>query len=57
MKVKVKNEFVDIHTNELHHIDEVMDVTNERLKEIQSVDAGLVEVIKTTRKADEKKGE
>lgn len=38
MKVKVIREFVDRHTDDLHPVGEVFDVTAKRLKEIQ--DAG-----------------
>lgn len=35
MKVQVINEFVDKHSQELHPIGEVFDVTDKRLAEIQ----------------------
>lgn len=46
MKVKVLVKFKDKHTGKIHKVDDVLTINEERLAEIQSVDAGLVEVIK-----------
>lgn len=46
MKVKVMKEFVDKHTKKLHKVDEVMEVTKERLAEIRKVDKSLVKEVK-----------
>lgn len=53
MKVKVIREFMDKHTNELHEVGSVFDVTAKRLKEIQSV-GDFVQEVKED-KSDEKK--
>ena len=46
MKVRVMKEFIDIHTKKLHRVDEVMDITKERLAEIRKVDKNLVKEVK-----------
>lgn len=56
MKVKVMKEFVDIHTQEVHKVNDIMDVTQERLAEIQKVDAGLVkEMVETPKRTGKAK--
>ena len=47
MKVKaiVKKDFMDVHTSILHEVGEELEISPERLKEIQSVDPELVSVI------------
>lgn len=44
-KIKVMKSFIDIHTNVNHPVGEVLEVTNARMKEIQSVDPALIQVI------------
>lgn len=44
MKVICKKEFIDKHTQELHLIGQVFEVSQERFKEIDN--KGLVEVVK-----------
>lgn len=56
MKVRVMKEFIDIHTNKLHKVDDVMDVTKERLAEIRKVDKSLVKEVKETSATKESKG-
>lgn len=46
MKVRVMEEFIDKHTKKVHKVDEVMDVTKERLAEIRKVNKNLVKEIK-----------
>lgn len=46
MKVKVVKEFIDKYTKKLHKVDEVMDVSKERLAEIRKVDRNLVKEVK-----------
>lgn len=61
-KVKVLESFVDIHTKALHPVDEVFEATEERIAEIRSVNADLIEVLsgdetpvkKTRKKAGDK---
>lgn len=48
MKVKVMTEFIDKHTNKIHKVSEVMDITKERLAEIRKVDRNLVKEVKET---------
>lgn len=51
MKVKVVRKFRDKHTNLLHEIDETLEITKERFKEINSTAHGtLVEEIKEVKK-------
>lgn len=50
MKCKVLNNFVDKETEKLNRRGDVIDVTESRLKEIQSA-GNYVEVIKQTTKA------
>lgn len=45
IKAKVKKDFMDIHTNVLHEVGEELEISQERLEEIQSVDPALVSVI------------
>lgn len=45
MQVKVKKEFKDIHTNEIHSVGEILEITETRLAEIQKVDKNMVQVI------------
>lgn len=52
MKVIVRKDFIDVHTDALHECGELMDVTEERLKEIQRIDPGLVEVVKERKKVE-----
>lgn len=42
MKVIVVQKFRDIHTNKIYHVGEVLDITEERYKEILSKDKNLV---------------
>ena len=44
-KVKVVESFIDVHTRELHPVGEVFEATDERIAEIQSVSANLIEVV------------
>ena len=46
MKVTVISEFIDVHTNELHKVGDVMDITKERLAEIEKVSKNLVRIEK-----------
>lgn len=46
MKVIVVQKFRDIHTNEVHHAGEMMDITEERYKEICSKNKNLVKEAK-----------
>ena len=56
MKVKVMKEFVDVHTQEVHKVNDIMDVTQERLAEIQKVDTGLVkEMVETPKRTGKAK--
>lgn len=45
MKATVRKEFIDRHTDALHRIGEVIEVSEERIAEIKKVDAGLIEVV------------
>ena len=58
MKVKVLDWFADAHTGVMNKPDTVIEVTEERLKEIQAV-GNLVEVVKekTTASKTKKKAE
>ena len=61
-KVKVLESFMDVHTRAFHPVGEVFEATKERIAEIQSVGADLIEVVsgeeapvkKTRKKASEK---
>ena len=44
-KVKVLDSFVDVHTRKVHPVGEVFEATEERIAEIQSVNADLIEVV------------
>lgn len=52
MKVKVLQAFQDKHTRKVYSVDDVIEVTKDRLKEIQSVNKDLVKEVKTTKKSD-----
>lgn len=62
VKVKVLMSFEDIHTKKIHPVGEVFEATEERIAEIQSVSAKLIEVVsgeeapvkKTRKKAGDK---
>jgi hypothetical protein len=56
-KVKVVESFVDIHTRAVHPIGEVFEATEERIAEIQSVSADLIEVVSDVKKTRKKAGE
>lgn len=45
VKVKVLNSFIDKYTGNNHPVDEVFEATEERIEEIRSVDAKLIEVL------------
>lgn len=45
MKIKVISEFKDRHTDEIHKVGDVLDVTAERLVEIESAQKGIVAVV------------
>lgn len=45
MKVEVKERFIDKHTDQVHHVGDILEVTEERLAEIQNVSDKLVQVI------------
>ena len=49
MKVRVLKQFVDIHTNEVHAVGQVFEASEDRVKEIQSKDGDLIEVVRTPR--------
>lgn len=53
MKVKVIREFVDKHTNELHPVGSVFNVTAKRMKEIQSA-GDFVQEIKEVKEPEVK---
>lgn len=61
-KVKVLESFMDVHTRALHPVGEVFEATEERIAEIRSVNANLIEVVsgeeapvkKTRKKAGDK---
>ncbi len=60
MKVKIKKEFLDKYTHDLHKVGDTIEVSEHRLMEIQSVSPDLVEVIKETKEkktTKTKKGE
>jgi hypothetical protein len=44
-KVKVLESFRDVHTGMIHPVGEVFEATEERIAEIQSVSADLIEVV------------
>lgn len=44
-KVKVLISFIDKNTGKNHPVDEVFEATEERIKEIKSVDSNLIEEI------------
>ena len=55
MKVKVMKKFKDKHTNLLHEIDEISEITKERFEEINSTSLGIfVEEIKEEKKTAKK---
>ena len=56
-KVKVLVSFIDIHTRKVHPVGEVFEATEEKIAEIQSVDADLIEVVEPTKKTRKKAGE
>lgn len=45
MKAEVKERFIDKHTDQVHHVGDILEVTEERLAEIQKVSDKLVQVI------------
>lgn len=45
MKVEIKERFIDKHTDQVHHVGDILEVTEERLAEIQNVSDKLVQVI------------
>lgn len=45
-KIKVKKEFVDIHTNILHPVGEVFEADEKRIAEILGKDKRLIQVLK-----------
>lgn len=49
MEVTIKKEFKDIHNGTLYNVGEKVDFTQERIKEINSVDKGLIEVVKKSK--------
>lgn len=61
-KVKVLESFMDVHTKALHPVGEVFEATEERIAEIQYVNADLIEIVagteapakKTRKKAGDK---
>ena len=55
MKVKVLKKFLDAHTKKIHEVNDVFEVSEKRLKEIQTVDSGLVEVIEEKKPQAKKK--
>ena len=55
MKVKVLKKFKDVHTKKIHEVNDVFEVSEKRLKEIQTVDSGLVEVIEEKKPQAKKK--
>ena len=56
-KVKVLESFMDVHTRMIHPVGEVFEATEERIAEIQSVDADLIEVVESAKKSRKKAGE
>lgn len=50
MKVKVLKEFIDVHTEELHKVGDVMEITEERFAEIKKVNADLVKKVMEAQK-------
>ena len=56
-KVKVLESFVDVHTRKVHPVGEVFEATEERIAEIQSVNADLIEVASDARKTRKKAGD
>ena len=56
-KVKVLESFMDIHTKMIHPVGEVFEVTEERIVEIQSVSASLIEVVSDVKKTRKKAGD
>lgn len=55
-KVKVLISFIDRHTGNNHPVNEIFEATEERIKEIKSVDSKLIEVLPED-KPKRKKGE
>lgn len=53
MKVKVNVDFYDIHTGEFHREGDVWEITESRLKEIQSVSDEYVTVIEKRRRKND----
>lgn len=49
MEVTVKKEFRDKYNGTLYKVGEKVDFTQERIKEINSVDKGLIEVVKKSK--------
>lgn len=45
MKVEVKERFIDKHTDQVHHVGDILEISEERLAEIQNVSDKLVQVI------------
>ena len=56
-KVKVMESFIDVHTKALHNVGEVFEATEERIAEIQSVSAKLIEVVSEEKKPRKRAGD
>lgn len=56
VKIKVKYSFIDVHTNTVHPVGEVIEVSEERLAEINSVNPDLVQVVREKKKKGESDG-
>lgn len=55
-KVEIKQRFIDRHTGKMRNVGEVVDLTEERIAEIQSVDPMLITVLtESTSKKDSDK--
>lgn len=54
VKVKVKTSFVDRHTRAVYPVGKVLEISEDRLKEIQAAYKGLIEVVEEKK---EKAGE
>lgn len=51
-KVKVLQDFYDIHTGKKHPVGEVFEADEARIAEIKKVDASLIQVTKTRKKKE-----
>lgn len=47
MKIEVLQKFIDKHTGEIHHAGDIMDVEEERYKEIKEKNKNLVKIVET----------